>query len=108
VFPALDMVVVVTSQNCLARNLRAMPFLPLATVSGCRTHRTGSRVGFVSTGRLVVLADHFRERAVLGFVGVQRLEVLLDFRFEALGLVSGHFLARPGSSGRSWTPGLTA
>jgi hypothetical protein len=39
-----------------------------------------------------VLADHFRERAVLGFVGVERLEVLLDFRLEALSLVSGNFV----------------
>ena len=41
-----------------------------------------------------MLTNHFRERAVLGFVGVQRLEVLLDFCFEALGLVLSNFASK--------------
>jgi hypothetical protein len=40
---------------------------------------------------LIVLADHFRKRTVLGFIAVQRPEVLLDFLFEALSFVPGNF-----------------
>src|SRR5579883_1909756 len=59
--------------------------------SGSRTPHTDARSRSAVVGRLVVLSDHFGERAVFRLVSIQCLDVLTDLLLEPLSLASRDF-----------------